>query len=82
MRDAQIDGVAQVVNRVGLSQKGTSRAVGMTTAALKALGFSRGEIQRVRNYAKGAGISVPEMVRCCVEEMAWQVALISPRPNS
>lgn len=52
-----------------------------TTAALRILGFSRGEVQRVRNYAKQAGKSVPEMVRYCVEELAYQVALNAPAPK-
>lgn len=45
------------------------------TAGLTALGFSRGQIQRARNYARSARISVPELVRQCVEENALQVAI-------
>ena len=53
-----------------------------TTAALTVLGFSRGAIQRARNYARYARMSVPAIVRECVEETAWQVAVYSrPMPS-
>ena len=46
-----------------------------TTAALTAIGFSRGAIQRARNYARAAHLSVPALVRECVEDGAWEIAL-------
>jgi len=49
------------------------------TSSLRALGFTRGEIQSLRNWARskrtdqGRAVDVPRLVRYCCQEMAYQV---------